>query len=100
MSFPAPAAKTPRAGWPTALFAALWGAFLGLALLKFGNPPITEQWVVPPEGIYEFLFGYPWPIAWAYGMLAGVAVLGAAVAHWRAAASRINRFIILLLPNG
>lgn len=86
MSFPAPAAKTPRAGWPTALFAALWGAFLGLALLKFGNPPITEQWVVPPEGIYEFLFGYPWPIAWAYGMLAGVAVLGAAVAHWRSPA--------------
>ena len=52
-----------------AVFAGLFGAFLGLSLLKFGNPPITEKCVTAPTQFYEFVFGYPWPIAWAYGLL-------------------------------
>ena len=59
---------------------------LGLSLLKFGNPPITERWVTPPQGLYEFLFGYPWPIGWAYGLLVLVGVAGVAVARWKSAA--------------
>ena len=51
------------------IFAGLFGAFLGLALLKFGNPPITEKWVTAPAKFWEFLLGYPWPIAWAYWLL-------------------------------
>ena len=69
------------------IFAVLFGAFLGLCLLKFGNPPITEKWVTAPEGFWEFLLGYPWPIAWAYGLLALVGVVGMAVAQRKSAAA-------------
>jgi O-antigen ligase len=62
------------------IFAALFGAFLGLALLKFGNPPIMETWVEPPTNIYELVFGSLWPIAWAYRLLGLVAILGVIVA--------------------
>jgi hypothetical protein len=72
---------------PTA-FAALFGAFLGLTLLKFGNPPIMEKWVSRPTQLVEFMFFYPWPITWAYGLLALVGVLGVAVARWKPVAPR------------
>ena len=49
---------------------------LGLALLKFGNPPITEKWVTAPTNPWEFLLSYPWPIAWAYWLLVPVVVAG------------------------
>jgi O-Antigen ligase len=68
------------------IFAGLFGAFLGLSLLKFGNPPVTEKWVTAPAGFWEFLLGYPWPIAWAYWMLALVGVVGVAVAGRKSAA--------------
>jgi hypothetical protein len=58
------------------LFATLFGLFLGLSLLKFGNPPIMEKWTVAPTDIYEFLFNSVWPISWAYSLLAAVAVVG------------------------
>src|SRR6516225_1997213 len=61
------------------VFAICFGAFLGLTLLKFGNPPIMEKWVEPPGDFWEFLLAYPWPISWAYWMLALLAVLGVAV---------------------
>jgi O-antigen ligase len=70
------------------IFAGLFGAFLGLTLLKFGNPPIMEKYVGTPEGFWEFVFGYPWPIAWAYGMLVLVGVAGIVVARWNSAAPR------------
>jgi O-antigen ligase len=70
------------------IFAGVFGAFLGLTLLKFGNPPITEKWVTAPEGWWDFLLGYPWPIGWAYGLLVLVGVAGIAVARWNAAAPR------------
>src|SRR5258707_8424182 len=63
------------------VFAGLFGGFLGLSLLKFGNPPIMERWVTKPNGFYEFLLGYPWPITWAYGFLVLVAVVGLRVAR-------------------
>jgi O-antigen ligase len=72
-------------GWLASVFAGLFGAFLGLALLKFGNPPIMEKWVSPPTDFYEFLLGYPWPIAWAYWLLALVGAVGVAAARWRSA---------------
>jgi len=70
------------------IFAGLFGAFLGLTLLKFGNPPITEKWVTAPTGFWEYLVGYPWPIAWAYGLLVLVGVAGIAVARWNSAAPK------------
>src|SRR6266704_1726577 len=52
-------------------FGAVFGAFLGLALLKFGNPPIMERFVTAPANVWEFVFNSPWPIAWAYWALVG-----------------------------
>ena len=69
------------------IFAGLFGAFLGLCLLKFGNPPITEKWVTAPTRVWELLLGYPWPIAWAYWLLALVGVVGLAVARRKSAAA-------------
>ncbi len=65
------------------LFAGFFGAFLGLSLLKFGNPPIFERWVSAPADVYQFILWSPWPIAWAYWALGLVAVLGLLIARWR-----------------
>ena len=64
-------------------FAVLFGVFLGLSLLKFGNPPIMEKWVSVPTDVYEFLLGHPWPANWAYAALAALAALGVCSARWR-----------------
>src|SRR5205809_7005880 len=64
------------------VFAGFFGAFLGLCLLKFGNPPSMEKWVTEPHGFWEFLLNYPWPIAWAYWLLALAALLGLMLARW------------------
>src|SRR5438552_12460272 len=58
------------------LFALCFGMFLGLSLLKFGNPPIMEKWVTAPVGVYEFVFFFPWPMDWAYCLLTAVALIG------------------------
>jgi O-antigen ligase len=73
-----PGAKVgpPRTERLRLIFAGIFGCFLGLSLLKFGNPPIFETLVNAPEDVYGFLLGFPWPISWAYGLLAMVAVLG------------------------
>src|SRR6516164_5488589 len=54
------------------LAAGLFGAFLGLSLLKFGNPPIFEQMVTSPESFLELLLGSPWPILWGHWALIAV----------------------------
>jgi len=65
------------------IFAGTFGAFLGLSLLKFGNPPIMEKWVTTPANIYEFIYAYPWPIGWAWWLLGLVAVIGLFSARWK-----------------
>ena len=57
------------------IFAALFGAFLGLTLLKFGNPPITEKWVAHPM---------------AFGGLCS-AIRGRFLGVWAAGAGRSSR---------
>ena len=76
------------------LFTALFGAFLGLTLIKFGNPPIMEKWVTAPSNAYEFVLGNPWPIAWAYGLLGVLVIIGLLVAKPIATAPRW----LLVLP--
>jgi hypothetical protein len=75
------------------IFAVSFGAFLGLSLLKFGNPPIMEKWVTMPEGVFEFIFTYPWPIQWAYGLLVVVVVIGVAA---RRGNSSLPKWVIAL----
>jgi len=65
------------------IFSGVFGAFLGLALLKFGNPPIMEKWVDKPVGIYEIVLAYPWPILWAYSLLGFVTLCGLLVVRWK-----------------
>src|SRR5579859_6344587 len=65
------------------LFNLSLGVFLGLSLLKFGNPPIFEKWVTPPEDVFEFLLGSPWPTAWAYLLLGVLLLLGLRIANWK-----------------
>src|SRR6516225_8779502 len=75
-----PDSADAREGPLPTLFAALFGAFLGLSLVKFGNPPIFENAVTAPTNAYQFVLGSPWPIAWAYGLLAIVGLAGVFVA--------------------
>jgi O-antigen ligase len=77
-----------------AIFAGLLGAFLGLSLLKFGNPVIMEKWVTPPRDLYEFFLGYPWPIGWAYGLLFVVALSG--LFCFRRVREGVPRWLIVL----
>jgi hypothetical protein len=47
-----------------AWFALAFGLFLGLAILKFGNPVILDQKIIPPASFSEFLADF-WPTHWA-----------------------------------
>lgn len=63
-------------------FAALSGLFLGLALLKFGNPALLDHLVVRPGSYWEFVL-QPWPLSWAYVFLGSLTLAGLAVANWQ-----------------
>jgi O-antigen ligase len=80
------------------LFGGLFGAFLGLALLKFGNPPIMEGvdlgrlpesgpaepaaggtpnlWAWFWDRFWHTLLTFPWPMTWAYALLGALTVFG------------------------
>jgi hypothetical protein len=80
------------------VFPSLLGAFFGLALLKFGNPPIMEKWVEAPGNIYEILLGSPWPITWAYVGL-GALILSALPTVWHKGFARLQvPAWLMLLP--
>src|SRR2546423_11802136 len=90
---PKPSA-TPGKHWFPGAFAGVFGAFLGLSLLKFGNPPIMEKWLPPPANPYEFVLGYPWPINWAYWLLALICIAGLFAA--RGAKLRVPLWLVAL----
>jgi len=62
-----------------------WGAFLGLCLLKFGNPVVLDHQIPPPASLSEALAD-PWPLRWAYGVAALLVAAGIPAA-WNAARS-------------
>jgi putative inorganic carbon (HCO3(-)) transporter len=68
-------------------FAGLFGVFLGLALLKFGNPVILEKQIHWPEGLLTWMIA-SWPVVVGHWLLAGVLVMGLMVARWRVDAPR------------
>lgn len=80
------------------LFAAIFGAFLGLTLFRFGNPPILEEflkewsfapeWILAPVSSDNLFLGGTWPIAWAYRLLALTGFLGLLAARWTRPAPR------------
>jgi len=66
---------------PPWLFSGLFGAFLGLALLKFGNPPIMERFIEPPTNLTEWII-MAWPVEVGYWLLGAVAVVGLCGVRW------------------
>jgi len=63
-----------RSGW-SRLFPLCFGVFLGLALLKFCNPPVMEKFEVPPTNGYEWVIS-TWPTNVGYWLLAVVVLAG------------------------
>ena len=62
----------------TGCYALVFGLFLGLAILKFGNPVILDQKITPPVSPSEFWM-YAWPIHWGNWILLPLALTGAAL---------------------
>ncbi len=67
--------SAPVDGFAVRLFAGLFGALLGLSLLKFGNPVVLDKLVEPPKDAWEWLL-MGWPVNFAYPLVVGVAVAG------------------------
>lgn len=76
-------------------FAGLFGLYLAIGLLKFGNPVILDRLVETPRTFDEWSV-FAWPIRLAYWGLLPIAVLGAAVA-WRDLRPRGPLVLLLLL---
>jgi O-antigen ligase len=74
------------------IFAASFGALLGISLLKFGNPVVLDKYVVSPSGTFEVAIE-AWPVAWGYCLLGAVLLLGLFTARWN---SRLPRMLTLL----
>src|SRR5205809_7646119 len=72
--------------WPK-VFAGFTGAWLGLSLVKFGNPVILDQLVEPPRAFWASVFS-PWPVSSVYSMLAALVLAGFAVGRFRLGAPR------------
>jgi hypothetical protein len=62
----------------TGFYALGFGLFLGLAILKFGNPVILDQKIAPPVSPSEF-WADAWPPHWGNWMLLPLALAGAAL---------------------
>jgi hypothetical protein len=63
----------------TRLYALVFGLFLGLAILKFGNPVILDQKITPPVSPAEFWVD-AWPTHWGNWVLLPLALAGAGLA--------------------
>jgi hypothetical protein len=63
----------------TEIFAIVFGLFLGLSLLKFGNPVILDQIIFTPKS-WASAWTDAWPLHWANWLLAILVVIGAALA--------------------
>jgi O-antigen ligase len=68
-------ARPPAIPTASRLFTAAFGALLGLALVKFGNPVILSSLVEWPEGPWQWVF-FAWPAVVAYPLLLVVLALG------------------------
>ncbi len=62
----------------TGFYALVFGLFLGLAILKFGNPVILDRKIAPPVSPSEF-WTYAWPTHWGNWILLPLALTGVAL---------------------
>ena len=77
------------------LYALAFGLFLGLALLKFGNPVILDQRVTPPTDLADALAN-SWPAKWGNVLLLLLGLAGLPLAFTRVASR--PRAALWLLP--
>jgi O-antigen ligase len=57
------------------LFALVVGLFLGLGIVKFGNPVILDHKIIPPSSLSE-AWAEPWPTHWSRWLTAPLALTG------------------------
>ena len=74
------------------IFSGLAGAWLGLSLLKFGNPVILEGVIEGPKTFSDWL-QQSWPVTWGYALLGLVVLAGLKVARF---GIRSSSFIVWL----
>ncbi len=60
------------------IYAFVFGLFLGLCVLKFGNPVILDQKIYPPVSFSEY-WSDAWPIHWVNWILLPLAIIGALI---------------------
>ncbi len=68
-------------GWPLNFSALAFGGFLGLALLKFPNPPVVDHLIDAPTNEWEWAL-MSWPVRFAYPLLGLLALCGLALMRW------------------
>lgn len=71
------------------LWLVFYGLFLGLTLLKFGNPVILDRQIPPPSSMAEAL-SQPWPLRWSFGIFVLLAFASVPLVR-RAGGSRWRR---------
>ena len=77
------------------LFALLFGLFLGLAIVKFGNPVILDSKVDPPVSLSDY-WNFAWPPHWANFCLLPLAIAGAILVFSKRARWPAGRWLWLL----
>ena len=87
--------KSEKKSGGTEFFALAFGLFLGLAILKFGNPVILDTKIIPPASPAELL-NDPWPIHWANWIFLPLALVGATIAFAKKLTWPENKWLWLL----
>lgn len=83
---------TPKKNRLRQIFSLLFGLFLGLSLLKFGNPVILDKLINRPSGAFEWLLN-SWPLSVGFTLLCGIIIAGLISARFS-----MNVCRIALLP--
>lgn len=60
------------------IFALAAGVWVGMSLVKLGNPVIFDRMITPPKNLAEFIFT-SWPVGWGYLICGVVAIASLAV---------------------
>lgn len=78
-------------------FALALGLFLGLALLKFGNPVILDGRIIAPASVLEALsVTQPWPTRWGNWLMLALAAVGAVIGIAQRNRGVLGRWLTLL----
>jgi len=77
-------------------YALIFGLFLGLVIIKFGNPVILDQRIPPPASVDELISNF-WPSHWAIWVWLPIALLGTGLI-WQSKQRWPGTFWLWLLP--